>query len=75
MFYTYCLKNKIDGGLYYGYTSDLKRRFKEHGKFWKLIYYEAYLSEEDARNRECKLKDYGQTRTHLENRIKNSLEK
>jgi len=40
---------------------------------WKLIYYEAYVAEKDARKRERKLKDYGQSRTHLKNRIEESL--
>ncbi len=74
MFYVYCIQNK--GEFYYGYTGDLARRFKEHkreDKNWNLIYYEAYRSEEDARRRERKLKDYGQSRTHLKRRIVNSI--
>ena len=61
--------------LYYGYTNDLERRFKEHSikHKCKLIYYEAYLLESDAREREKKLKHYGQTRTCLKQRIKKSL--
>jgi predicted GIY-YIG superfamily endonuclease len=74
MYYTYCLKNKYDNELYYVYTSDLARRCREHGKNWKLVYYEAYLSEYDARERERKLKDYGQARAHLKKRMKNSLD-
>jgi putative endonuclease len=75
VYYTYVLRNKKNGELYYGYTNDLDRRIKEHGSNneRKLIYYEAYLSEEDARRRERKLKDYGQARTQLKNRIKESL--
>jgi putative endonuclease len=75
MYYTYCLKSKFGNELYYGYTNDLIRRCKEHGNQWKLVYYEAYLSEDDAREREQKLKDYGQARTHLKKRIKKSLGK
>ena len=74
MVYVYCLKNKIDNGLYYGYTKDLIRRCKEHGKYWTLVYYEAYLSDGDAREREKRLKDYGQARTHLKRRISGSLD-
>jgi len=57
MFYFYVLQNKR-GGLYYGSTNDLKRRLNEHNRNladqfrWKLTYYEAYLSETDARIRE-----------------------
>ena len=53
----------------------LERRFAEHSKnnSWKLIYYEAYLAEDDARKREQQLKHYGQSRAHLKNRIEKSL--
>ena len=64
-FYVYVLEAK-DGELYIGYTKDLKRRFKEHNcrlNFstkrlapWHLIFYEAYLNEEDAKRREGYLK-------------------
>ncbi len=75
MYYVYVLKNENTQELYYGYTYNLERRFDEHNtnRKWKLIYYEAYLSELDAREREIKLKQYGQTRTHLKNRLKKSL--
>ena len=74
MYYVYVLKNAI-GKLYYGYTNDLRRRLEEHQRNdnWKLIYYEAYLSEKDARNREMKLKKFGQSIKHLRNRIPYSL--
>ncbi|NMB92020.1 MAG: hypothetical protein GYA31_00030, partial [Parcubacteria group bacterium] len=39
----------------------------------KLIYYEAYLSEKDAKDRELKLKRFDGSYTHLKHRIKNSL--
>ena len=41
---------------------------------WKLIYYEAYVSESDARERERKLKQYGAGRGHLKKRIEKSIE-
>ncbi len=75
MHYVYLLRGKNIKELYYGYTANLKRQLKEHsteGK-WTLAYYEAYLSESDARERENKLKYYGQTRTCLKNRLKESL--
>jgi len=66
MFYIYVLESLKNKSLYFGYTSDLKKRLKEHnsGKNfstkpyipWKLIYYEACLKEEDARRREKYLK-------------------
>ena len=75
MYYVYMLKNVESGELYYGYTNNLDRRLKEHNKDndWKLIYFEGYLSELDARQREKRLKQYGQARAHLKNRLKNSV--
>jgi predicted GIY-YIG superfamily endonuclease len=76
IYWTYVLKNKINGEFYYGYTNNLERRLKEHDieKVWKFIGCEGYASELDARERERKLKHYGQARTHLKNRLKKSLE-
>lgn len=74
MYYVYCLKYKYGRReLYYGYTDNLRRRAKEHGRNWELIYYEEYLSESDARWRERKLKDYDQARSRLKQRIKDSV--
>jgi putative endonuclease len=83
MFYVYILKSKKDGKCYIGSTNDLRKRLKEHnkGKVFStknrypfiLVYYEAFLSEEDARKREQSLKNYGQGITNLYNRISNSL--
>ena len=39
---------------------------------WKLVYYEAYLNEQDARDRERMLKHYGAARGHLKKRITRS---
>jgi len=76
MYWIYVLKNGSNGELYYGSTNDLERRLKEHDteKKWKFIGCEGYLSELDARERERKLKHYGQARTHLKNRLRRSLE-
>ena len=78
MYYVYMLINPKTGDPYNGYTSDLRRRFEEHQRRtdhqgWKLIYYEAYLSEGDARNRERKLKQYGAARSHLKSRLEQSV--
>ncbi len=66
MYYMYVLKAEDSEDYYIGYTSNLRRRVEEHksiqsrfGKQHKkveLIYYEAYLTESLARNRESKLK-------------------
>ncbi|MFA7253133.1 MAG: GIY-YIG nuclease family protein [Patescibacteria group bacterium] len=64
--YVYLLQSEQNNGFYIGYSSDLKRRLSEHnkglnfstknGKPWKLIFYESYLEEQDARRREKYLK-------------------
>ena len=45
------------------------------GRKWKLVYAEAYLSEKDARVREAKLKQYGQSQKHLYKRAEESIKK
>ena len=65
MVYTYILHCE-DGKLYTGYTPDLKARVKKHQKGFviatknrrpiKLIYYEAFIQEKDARQGELYLK-------------------
>ncbi len=69
MFYVYVLQSDSDDGLYIGFSSDLRRRLAEHKKGkafstsyrgpWQLIYYEAYLQQEDALGRERYLKSGG----------------
>lgn len=69
MFYVYILQSDSDDGLYIGFSTDLRRRLKEHQAGlsfatlyrgpWRLIYYEAYLEEADALGREKYLKSGG----------------
>lgn len=74
MYYIYLIKNSKTGITYIGYTNDLRRRIREHAsKFPDLIYYEAYKDKKDAKEREKKLKQRGQTVRRLKERIKNSL--
>ena len=79
MFYVYLLE-RLDAKVYYlGYTADLKRRVKEHnGDYgskttkayqWKLIYYEAYLTEKLAKDRERQLKRNRGSKRALYNRL------
>ena len=80
MFYVYVIKNPKRDELYYGFTADLKQRFAEHQRLprhagWKLVYYEAYVDEQDARERERQLKAYGAARGHLKARIRRSMAK
>jgi putative endonuclease len=74
MHYVYVLQSGFDAGLYIGYSANLRRRLAQHEAGdsvatahrgpWKLIYYEAYLEETDARGREEFLKS-GLGRKHL----------
>jgi predicted GIY-YIG superfamily endonuclease len=74
MYYVYLIRNLITNNTYIGYTSDLERRIKEHKRRnVTLIYYEEYKNEKDARNREKKLKQRGQTVRKLKERLRNSL--
>ena len=64
--YVYLLQNKKKGGFYIGWTTDIKRRVKEHnsGKSrytksrgpWELIGYEVLSNTEEAKKRERALK-------------------
>jgi putative endonuclease len=73
MYYVYILKNNVKNTIYIGYTSDLKRRLKEHiAKKPELVYYEAFRVEKDARKREKALKQ-GQTIRRLKERLEFSL--
>ena len=66
MFYFYILHSLKDGGLYTGFTANLRKRTLQHqsGKAfatsyrgpWRLIYYEACIEREDAIGRESFLK-------------------
>ena len=83
MFYVYMIKSEKDGNLYTGSTNDLRRRLSEHNKSlcestknripFKLIYYESYDSEKDARFREKNLKLRANALSQLKKRIKHSL--
>lgn len=79
IYYTYLLQSKKDSKLYTGYTADLAKCFKQHnaGQVFstkarrplQLIYYEACLSETDARVREKYLKT-GMGKRYQKNRLK-----
>ena len=81
MFYIYILMNN-NNRLYTGFTYDLRKRFKEHNdkksmytKYrgpYKLIYYEACLDENDARQREKYLKS-GTGKRFINSRLKRFL--
>ena len=77
MYYVYVLQNPKNGALYYGFSADLKSRVERHQESehpgWRLVYYEAYRDEKDARTRERMLKHYGSARGKLKARLQHSL--
>ncbi|MBI5071553.1 GIY-YIG nuclease family protein [Candidatus Falkowbacteria bacterium] len=83
MFYVYVLKSIKDSQLYIGSTKDLQKRFTEHNnglvgstrmrRPFKLIYYESYAAERDARLRESRLKLRSRAFAQLKSRIMYSL--
>lgn len=83
MFYIYILFSLKDKQLYTGFTDNLKARIDKHKKGFvkatkhrqplKLIYYEAYDKESDARRREKYLKG-GNGRAELKVQLKSVLE-
>jgi putative endonuclease len=84
VFYVYILFSELDYQLYTGFTPDLKSRFKahiqgfvkatKHRRPLRLIYYESYEEELDARRREKYLKG-GNGRGELKIQLKEVLTK
>ena len=82
-FYVYVLQSLKDLKYYIGLTHNLNRRIEEHEKGlafatkfrvpFKLVYFEGYLAESDAREREKQIKQHGQAIRRLKDRIRNSL--
>ena len=84
MYYVYVIQNVANKKeTYIGYTSDLRQRLQQHNsasnrgytrhKKWRLVYYEGYLAEADARRRERRLKQDGRARYQLLARLLESL--
>lgn len=84
MFFVYMIQSKKDKELYCGYTSDLRKRFKKHNLGlvpstkhripFRVVYYEAYVSKQDAVKREHNLKLRAKALTQLKKRIKSCFE-
>ncbi len=78
-YYVYILLSLKDNKFYIGFTSNLKERTKQHknGKVrstknrkpLKLIYFETYINENLARERERKLKQFGSAYVGLMKRL------
>ncbi len=83
MYYFYVLKSKVDDELYFGYSSNLRDRILQHNfklanstrprAPFRLIYYEAYSSQGDAKHREYSIKLRGNAYLQLKRRIKNCV--
>ena len=83
MYYLYILQDLSDSEHFYtGSTTDLKRRVDEHNRGasaytknrkWRLVYYEAYLTLDAAREREATLKRNANMKRFLIDRIKKHL--
>jgi len=80
--YVYILYSLKDNNFYTGYTTDLKKRLVEHAKGFstatkfrkpfKLIHYEYFVNEEDAKAREVFLKS-GYGRDQLKKSLQNTI--
>ncbi|MCD4761042.1 GIY-YIG nuclease family protein [bacterium] len=83
MYYVYLIQSQKSKMFYIGSTGDLDKRLVEHNNKqtkstslytpWKLVYYEAFLSEKDARKREKALKHHGKGIAELKKRLDNSI--
>ena len=83
MFYVYLLESEKYKQIYIGSTNDLYRRLREHNnglemstrryRPWRLVAYEAYQSEQDAREREKRLKSHGNAIKGLKKRAQRSF--
>jgi len=82
MYCVYILKSGLDGDLYIGYTTDLRKRIRRHqnGEVqstksrlpFELIFYEAYKDNADAKRREKYLKT-SKGKSTLRLMLRNSL--
>ena len=81
-FYVYILLSKKDSKFYIGFTNNLKRRLTQHAKGevsstknrrpLKLIHYEYFINEIDAKAREIFLKS-GEGHKQLHAKLKRTL--
>jgi putative endonuclease len=84
MFYVYVLYSRNYDEFCLGWTSNLRKRFSQHctgqnkstrkASDWKLVYYEAYLTDKIARKRERNLKISGNAYYSLKQRIRESIQ-
>ena len=83
MYHVYVIRSIGKGDLYFGRTENLDERLASHnsgqvtatsrGRPWEYVYVESYKAKQDAVKRELQLKEYGNARTYVKKRLKNSL--
>jgi len=83
MYHVYVIRSVKSGDLYFGRTENLDERLASHnsghvtatsrGRPWEYVYVESYKAKQDAVRRELQLKQYGNARTYVKKRLKNSL--
>ena len=83
MYYVYMLYSKQHDQFYLGSTQDLKKRYQAHldginqstckTQDWIIAYYEAYLTDTSAKQREANLKRSGKAYSSLKQRIRQSI--
>ncbi len=83
MYYVYVIQDIEDEAKFYtGFSSNLRKRLEAHNaginksthsRQWRLVYYEAYLTEQPARDRERILKHDGRVKRFLMDRIRKHL--
>jgi len=82
MYYVYILQSNKDKKLYIGSAPDLRKRIEKHNKGYvlatknrrplRLIYYEGYINQRDAKRREIFLKG-GKGHEELKVQLENSF--
>lgn len=87
MYFVYVIQNTETKETYLGFTSDIKRRLKEHNSYcysskayshrkngsWELVYAELFRSKKDAVRREMKLKKNRRGKQELFKRLEQSF--
>ena len=83
MHHVYIIRSVQAGDLYFGRTDNLDERLASHNsgqvnstrskRPWEYVYTESYRAKQDAIDRELQLKQYGNARTYVKKRLKNSL--
>ena len=84
MHHVYVIQSERTHELYFGRTKDLKQRLADHNagrtkstrdsRPWQYVYIESYRSKQDAVDREKQLKQYGNARTYVKDRIERSAD-